>query len=87
MRRKKNYHVSSFHFRAFFAATPFSQLPILEYHGQLLGQSMAIARFLAAKVGVYGDDEMDRALIDGVVDYVGDYNNSKCQAVLRPWSD
>ena len=57
--------------------TPFSQLPLLEFHGKRLGQSLAIARFLAGKADIYGADEMERAQIDAIVDYVSDYNNSE----------
>ncbi len=57
--------------------TPFSQLPVLEFHGKRLGQSLAIARFLAGKADIYGADEMERAQIDAIVDYVSDYNNSE----------
>ena len=60
-----------------FLETPYSQLPYLEYHGQTLGQSMSIARFLAKKTGLYGKDETTQAVADSVVDYVNDYNNSK----------
>ena len=38
---------------------------------------MAIARFLACKAGIYGTDDVERANIDAIVDYVGDYNNSR----------
>ena len=49
----------------------------MEYHGRVLGQSGAIARFLSSKSGIYGDGDLDRARIDAVVDYVEDYNSSE----------
>ncbi len=64
------------------SATPFSQLPVLEYHGKRLGQSLAIARFLAGKAGLYGRDEVEKASVDAIVDYVSDYNNSECAECL-----
>lgn len=60
-----------------FTATPFHQLPILEFEGEMLGQSIAIARFLAKKYNFYGKDEMEQARADAIVDYVSDYNNSE----------
>ncbi len=43
----------------------------------VLGQSTSIARFLAKKANLYGKDELEQAFVDGVVDYVIDYNNSE----------
>ena len=60
-----------------FSDTPFLQLPILEYHGRTLCQSISIARFLAKKTKIYGKDEFIQAKVDAVVDYLTDYNNSK----------
>ena len=40
------------------SGAPLGQLPILEFHGQKFCQSSAIARFLAAKFNLMGDDEM-----------------------------
>jgi glutathione S-transferase len=51
-------------------------VPVLEYHGETLGQSLAIARFLAKKTGTYGKDELEQCRADAIVDYVNDYNNS-----------
>ena len=49
--------------------TPFRQLPILEYDGQVFGQSNAINRLLAKKFSLYGNTEEEKAHIDAVVDY------------------
>ena len=57
-------------------------MPILEYHGITLGQSIAIARFLAKKTGMYGKDDEQQAMVDAIVDYVTDYNNSKQEKKL-----
>ena len=59
-----------------FIATPFRQLPILEYDGRLIGQSITIARFLAKKSGLYGKDDVEQANADMIVDYVSEFNNS-----------
>ena len=68
-----------------FSATPFGQLPILEYEGGvvMLGQSLAIARFLAKKAGLYGKNEMEQALADMITDYAADFNNSEYPEVLK----
>jgi glutathione S-transferase len=57
--------------------TPFGQVPLLEYDGQLLSQSISIARFLAKKTGLHGKDDLEQARADMIVDYVTDFNNSK----------
>jgi glutathione S-transferase len=53
---------------------PFGQVPILEYNGQILAQSRAIARFLSRLYGFYGKTEWEGAqidmILDGVVDFV-----------------
>ena len=57
--------------------TPFGQVPILEYEGAVITQSIAIARFLAKKAGLYGKDDVTQARADMIVDYVTDFNNSE----------
>ena len=56
--------------------TPFGQVPILEYEGAIITQSIAIARFLAKKADLYGKDDVTQARADMIVDYVTDFNNS-----------
>lgn len=55
--------------------TPFGQVPILEYEGTVITQSIAIARFLAKKADLYGKDDVTQAHADMIVDYVTDFNN------------
>ena len=57
--------------------TPFGQVPILEYEGTVITQSIAIARFLAKKADLYGKDDVTQAHADMIVDYVTDFNNSE----------
>ena len=59
------------------ADTPFGQVPILEYEGTVITQSIAIARFLAKKADLYGKDDVTQAHADMIVDYVTDFNNSE----------
>ncbi len=58
--------------------TPYELLPILEVDdGVIIGESNAIARFLAKKVGLYGDadDAVTQAHIDMVIDNIGDIDS------------
>lgn len=55
---------------------PFGQLPIYEEDdGFLIAQSLAIARYLARKNGLYGADERQGALVDQFVDGIVDLQN------------
>ena len=53
------------------------QLPILEIDGKVISQSLAIARFLAKKVGLYSEDPMEAYEIDNVIDTINDFRASK----------
>ena len=64
--------------------TPFGQVPILEYEGTVITQSIAIARFLAKKADLYGKDDVTQAHADMIVDYVTDFNNSEGSAFIFP---
>merc|ERR1719400_1927866 len=55
---------------------PFGQLPLLEYKGESLSQSMAIARFLANEFCLAGNTSMETAKIDEIVDAINDLQNS-----------
>lgn len=53
----------------------FGTLPLLEFDGEVIGQSNAIARFIAKKAGVAGRNELEQAKADMMVDYYMDYFN------------
>eukprot|EP01116_Phalansterium_solitarium_P018241 TRINITY_DN476_c0_g2_i1.p1 TRINITY_DN476_c0_g2~~TRINITY_DN476_c0_g2_i1.p1 ORF type:complete len:223 (-),score=65.98 TRINITY_DN476_c0_g2_i1:194-823(-) len=53
-------------------ALVFGQVPLLEYHGLKLVQSMAICRFLARTYDLYGATVEESALIDVVVEGAND---------------
>ena len=55
---------------------PFGQLPFLEYKGETLSQSMAIAKFLAQEFGLAGSNNLEAAKIDEVVDAINDLQNT-----------
>ena len=51
----------------------------MEVDGVQVGQSIAIARFLAKKAGIAGKTDVEQALADGVVDYAKDLLQRKNQ--------
>ncbi|XP_057375111.1 hematopoietic prostaglandin D synthase-like [Daphnia carinata] len=51
---------------------PNGQLPVLEWKGQLLPESLAIARFLARRHNLAGTDEWQWAKIDAMTDTIYD---------------
>ncbi|KAK0413187.1 hypothetical protein QR680_006652 [Steinernema hermaphroditum] len=54
------------------ASYPNGNLPILEVDGKVLPQSIAIARFLAKKVGILGKDDWEAAQADAFIDLIED---------------
>merc|ERR1711997_1270293 len=55
---------------------PFGQLPVLEIDGDTIGQSMAIARFLANEYGIAGSSNLVKAQVDEVVDVMNDVQDA-----------
>merc|ERR1711994_1044009 len=55
---------------------PFGQLPVLEVDGVTIGQSMAIARYLANEYGIAGTSNMVKAQVDEVVDVMNDLQDA-----------
>lgn len=62
-----------------FLETPFGQVPVLEFNGKKINQSMAIARYLAKVVKLAGNDDWEDLEIDAVVDTIKDFRFSKYQ--------
>jgi len=52
--------------------TQLGTLPVLEYNGKKLSQSIAIARFLVKEVGLAGKNNMEQAEADMIVDTIVD---------------
>merc|ERR1712117_812304 len=56
--------------------TPFGQLPILKWDGEVLCQSMACARFIAREVGLAGNTNLESAQVDEIIDVIQDLINA-----------
>lgn len=56
---------------------PLGHMPVLEIDGKKMSQSVSICRFLAKKVGLAGNNELEDFEIDSVVDTVNDFRMSK----------
>ena len=54
------------------SSLPYGQVPLLEYDGVTICQSITITRFLANECGLAGKDHLENAKIDEVVDAVSD---------------
>ncbi|CAF4965942.1 unnamed protein product, partial [Rotaria sp. Silwood1] len=51
---------------------PLGQIPVLEYNGTKLPQSLSIARFLAKQFQLAGRDNFEQAKVDAVADTIAD---------------
>merc|ERR1712088_843335 len=51
--------------------TPYGQCPLLEWDGEVIAQSMAITRFLAAQFGLKGRNNVESAQVDAIEDVIG----------------
>jgi len=56
------------------AEMPLGQIPVLEFDGVQLPQSLSIARFLAKQFQLAGKDNFEQAKVDAVVDTIFDLN-------------
>merc|ERR1712048_1373364 len=56
--------------------TPFGQLPVLNWDGVEICQSMAAARFIAREVGLAGNSSLEQAQVDEVIDVIQDLINA-----------
>merc|ERR1712018_476059 len=74
--------------------TPFGQLPILNWDGVEICQSMACARFIAREVGLAGTTSLEQGQVDEIGDVIQDLINSwvklyfaKDEAGLKNFAD
>jgi len=56
--------------------TPWGTVPLLEYDGVVIGQSVACARFLAKEFGLAGKGNIEQAQADEIVDALQDIINA-----------
>jgi len=64
--------------------TPFGSLPVLEVDGKPIGQSMAIARYVAHEGGLVGKNSFEQACIDAIVDTITDFRESLVKVKFMP---
>merc|ERR1712058_50930 len=57
-------------------STPFGQLPLLQWGDEVICQSMACARFIAREVGLAGNNSMESAQVDEIIDVIQDLINA-----------
>ena len=58
-------------------------LPVLTFNGVQIGQSKAVERFVAARLGFAGADEVERAQIDCVCEHLRELNDAYVAQVRR----
>ena len=61
---------------------PYGQVPMLEYDGETICQSITITRFLAKECGLDGRDNLENAKIDEVVDAVSDLLSARVKFIF-----
>ena len=74
------YYIEYIHFKTKFKIildTITGTLPILEYNGTTISQSITIARFLAKEFNLAGKNRIEEAQADMIVDCVADLLNGK----------
>ena len=60
-----------------FPDMPLGQIPILEFDGTTISQSLTIARFLAKEFGLAGKNNLEQAQAEMIIDAGNDLANSK----------
>ena len=71
--------------KAFKPTIPGGQMPILELaDGTMMGQSMAIARFVGKKYGYYPADPMAAYHVDNIIDIAGDVLMNMVKPAFAP---
>ena len=56
---------------------PLGQIPILEFDGTTISQSLTIARFLAKEFGLAGKTNLEQAQAEMIIDAGNDLANSE----------
>merc|ERR1712241_1477122 len=63
---------------------PWNQLPMLEYDGKKIVQSIAMARFFAREYGLAGKNNLEAAQADMLVDCMTDLQNKYVPVLFQP---
>ena len=64
-------------FKNVFLELPFGTVPAMEWNGQMINQSLAIARLIAREYGLDGKTNLESAMCDVYGDCTADITNSK----------
>ena len=59
--------------------TPLGTLPVLEYDGMKLSQSVTVCRFLAEEFGIAGKTNREKAMANMIVDTIVDVQIGKSE--------
>ena len=62
---------------------PFGQVPVLEVDGEMIPESRAIARFLARRCGLMGQDDVEAAKVDAYVDLVSELSPGRAYMLTQ----
>lgn len=63
-----------FYLSLVFTECTWGQVPLIEFEGKKLAQSLAITRYFAKKFNLVGSNDFEAALTDEYVDSVRDFN-------------
>lgn len=61
---------------------PFGQLPVLEIHGKMINQSLAIARYAAKLANISGGNDLENLEIDSIVETLFKLYQSRSELLL-----
>ena len=62
--------------------TPLGTLPVLEYDGMKLSQSVTVCRFLAEEFGIAGKTNREKAMANMIVDTIVDVQIGKAEFLI-----
>uniref|UniRef100_A0A7S1XG90 Glutathione transferase n=1 Tax=Compsopogon caeruleus TaxID=31354 RepID=A0A7S1XG90_9RHOD len=60
---------------------PFGTLPVVEFDGAVIGQSIAALMFVGKKTGLYPDDPISAARVDEILLYLHDFSSETVSTV------
>ena len=66
----------------YISETPLGTLPVLEYDGMKLSQSVTVCRFLAEEFGIAGKTNREKAMANMIVDTIVDVQIGKIDFIM-----